>query len=159
MLDVLPSSTIVEDLIGAFVFNLADADNFVRAGIPVWLIQPAALAGTIRVHKLVKVIEPRDRLCLVDAYVTYPVFYDSPPVDMDRYKMFARYSATFLSYHNPFRSVSSTPSTSTVNIFTAPQHSRQQAVPGQGSSGVNRPQHLLSSGRHTPCMCQFDQML
>ena len=78
-----------------------------------------------------------DTLCLVEAYDTYPVFHDGPPVNMDRYKMFARYSAT-LSYHNPFRFVSSTPLySSTVNGFTAPQHSRQQAVPGQGSSGVN----------------------
>ena len=150
MLDVLPSSTAVEDLIGAFVFNLADADNFLQAGIPVWLIRPAVLAGTVRVHKLVELIEPRDRLCLVDAYDTYPVCYEGPPVNMDRYKTFARYSATFLTCHNPFRSISSTPSTSIVNVFTAPQHSPQQAV---DSSGVNRPQHLLSSGRHTPCTC------
>jgi len=38
MLNVLPPSTAVEDLVGTFVFNLADADNHVRAGIPVWLI-------------------------------------------------------------------------------------------------------------------------
>jgi len=149
MLGVLPSSTTVEDLVEALVFNLADADNFVRAGIPVWLIRPAALAGTICVHKLAKLIEPGDRLCLVDACDTYPVSYDGPPVNMDRYKTFARYSATFLSYHNPFRSVPSTPPISTVNAFTAPQHSPQKGVPKQGSSGVNRPQHLLSSGRHT----------
>jgi len=74
MLSVLPSSTTVEDLFGTFVFNLADADNFVRAGIPVWLIRPAALAGTICIHKLAKLIEPGDRLCLVGAYDTYPVF-------------------------------------------------------------------------------------
>ena len=158
MLGVLPSSTIVEDLVGAFVFNLADADNFIRAGIPVWLIRPAALAGTIHVHKLVKLIEPGDRLCLVDAYETYPVFYNGPPVSMDRYRTFARYSATFLSCHNPFQSISLTRSTSTVNAFTAPQHSPQQGMPRQGSGGVNRPQHLLSSDRHAPCMCQFNPM-
>ena len=157
ILGVLPSSTIVEDLVGALGFNLADADNLVRAGIPVWLIRPAALAGTIRIRKLVKLIEPGDRLCLMDAYETFPVFYDGPPVNMDRYKTFARYSAT-LSYHNPFQSISSIPSPSTVNAFTAPQHSPQQGMPRQGSGGVNSPQHFLSSGRHTPCMYQFNPM-
>jgi hypothetical protein len=150
MLNVLPASTSVEHLVGAFVFTLADADNFVRAGIPVWLIRPAALAGTIRVQKLVGLIEPRDKLCLVDAYNTYPVCYEGPPVNMDRYKIFARYTATFLSYKNPFQSESSTSSSSTVHLF--PQPSPQEAGSSPGSSGVDRRQPLLSSSRHTPCM-------
>jgi hypothetical protein len=155
----LPASTSVEHLVGAFVFNLADADNFVRAGIPVWLVRPAALAGTVRVQKLVGLIEPRDKLCLVDAYDTYPVCYEGSPVNMDRYKVFARYSATFLSYQNPFHhSEASTALTSVVRVF-APQPSPQQAGPRPGSSGVDRRQTLLSSSRHTPCMCQLHFML
>jgi len=84
MVNVLPASTRVEALVGAFVFTLADADNFVRAGIPVWLIRPAALAGTVRVEKLVDLIEPRDRLCLVDAYDAYPVCYIMRPRHFER---------------------------------------------------------------------------
>src|SRR6266446_2493685 len=116
MLNVLPPSTAVEDLVGTFVFNLADADNHVRAGIPVWLIRSAALAGTVRVEKLVELIEPRDQLCLEDVYDTYPVFYDGPLVNTDMYNTFARYSASFLSYSNPFQSVSSTPSCPLSNV-------------------------------------------
>jgi hypothetical protein len=151
MISVLPASTSAEPLVGAFVFTLADADNFVRAGIPVWLIRPAALAGTIRVEKLADLIEPRDRLCLVDAYDAYPICYEGPPVNIDRYKTFARYSATFLSYHNPFQSDSSTPSTSIVHVF--PQPSLPKAGPLPGSSGVTRRQPSSSSSRHTPCKC------
>jgi len=157
MLNVLPPSTAVEDLVGTFVFNLADADNHVRAGIPVWLIRPAALAGTVRVEKLVELIEPRDRLCLEDAYDTYPVFYDGPLVNTDMYNTFARYSASFLSYSNPFQSVSSTPSRPLSNVFIAAQPAGQQ-VSAQASSGLDRrghSGHSLSSVRHAPCMFQF----
>jgi len=152
MISVLPASTSVEPLVGAFVFTLADADNFVQVGIPVWLIRPAALAGTVRVEKLADLIEPRDRLCLVDAYDAYPVCYEGPPVNIDRYMTFARYSATFLSYHNPFQSDSSTPSTSIVHVFPS-QPSLPKAGPPPGSSGVNRHQPSSSLSRHTPCKC------
>ncbi len=157
MLNNLPPSAAVEDLVGAFVFNLAVTDNFVRAGIPVWLVRPAALAGTVRIEKLVDLIEPRDRLCLEDAYDTYPVFYHGSPFDIDKYKTFAGYSISFLSYSNPFQSVSSTSSRSVVNVFaTAPPAAQQ--VPGPASIGKNRrgpSGHSLASVRHTPCMFLF----
>jgi len=150
MLNVLPASTIVEDLVGAFVFTLADADNFVQAGIPVWLTRPAALAGTIFVQSLVELVEPRDEaLCLDDAYDIYPVSYEGSPVSMDRYKTFARYSGTFLSYQNPFRTETSTPATSIVHVF--PQPAPSDGVAASGSTGVLRPQAMASSSRHTPC--------
>ena len=157
MLNVLPASTTVEDLVGAFVFTLADADNFIQAGIPIWLTRPAALTGTIFVQELVALVEPRDELCLDDAYDTYPVSYEGSPVSMDRYKVFARYSATFLSYQNPFRSDSSTSSTSIVHVF--PQPAPQDAMPPSGSTGVVRHQALASSSRHTPCTCTLTLLL
>jgi hypothetical protein len=152
MVNVLPASTRVEALVGAFVFTHADADNFMRAEIPVWLIRPAALVGTVRVEKLVDLIEPRNRFCLADAYDAYPVCYEGPPVNIDRYKTFARYSATFLSYHNPFQSDSSTPSTPIVRVFPS-QPSLPKAGPLPGSSGVNCHQPSSSSSRHPSCKC------
>ena len=152
MVNALPASTSVEPLVGAFVFTLADADNFVRAGIPVWLIRPAALAGTIRVERLAELIQPRDRLCLVDAYDAYPVCYEGPLVNIDRYKTFACNSAMFLSYHNPFQSDYSTPSSSIVHVFPS-QPSLAKAGAPPSSSGVTRHEASSSSSRHTPCMC------
>jgi hypothetical protein len=154
MLNTLPAATAVEeDLVGAFVFTLADADNFLRAGIPVWIVRPAALAGTVHVEKLVEPIEPRDRLCLLDAYDTYPVAFTGTSHSIDKYRMFARYSASFLSYSNPFSvsSTLSTPSSSIVNVF-AP-------LPPQAGPSFSGPQprHSSSSSsvrsvRNSPCM-------
>lgn len=152
MLNTLPPATGVEDLVGAFVFTLADTDNFVRAGIPVWVIRPAALAGTVRVEKLVELIEPRDRLCLQDAYDTYPVAFTGTSHTLDKYRVFARYSATFLSYTNPFSmstTLSSPSSSNTVNVFAPPQ------VSGASSSGPRHRQFSSSSARHIPCIFLF----
>lgn len=147
MQNTLPPATAAEDLVGGFVFNLGDADNYARAGIPVWIVRPAALAGTVRVEKLVEPIEPRDKLCLEDAYDTYPVAFTGAPHNIDRYKLFARYSATFLSYSNPFDSGLTSPSTSIVNVFAPPP------APEASLSAVARPRHPPSSTvRRTPCM-------
>jgi len=55
----------VANVVGAFVNSINDSDVFFRAGIPVWLIRPAKLAGTVRIDSLVG---PRDFLNVDDAY-------------------------------------------------------------------------------------------
>jgi len=65
----------VANVVGAFVNSINDSDVFFHAGIPVWLIRPAKLAGTVRIDSLVELVEPRDFLNVDDAYNWFHVFF------------------------------------------------------------------------------------
>ncbi|KIM34888.1 hypothetical protein M413DRAFT_32942 [Hebeloma cylindrosporum] len=88
--------------VGAFVTNLTDCDVLFRAGIPVWLVRLAKLAGSVRVDSLVQLQDPREHLCLDDAVRQFPVSFNGSPTDPRKYKVFQEYSRHFLSFGNPF---------------------------------------------------------
>jgi len=95
-------ATVVDDVIGAFTTDVALADKFVRAGIPVWIIRPAPLAGSVRIDALVEPLQSKDFLCLESAYHIYPISYIGSPLEWKKYLTFGRYSRDFLSYGDVF---------------------------------------------------------
>lgn len=97
-----PPATMVEDVVGAFVRTAADAENFFLAGLPVWVVRPAELAGSIRVDSLVEPRSPRLLLCLDDASAIYPVTYKGPPTSLLKYKTFQNFARNIVSYSTNF---------------------------------------------------------
>lgn len=97
-------ATQVDNIIGAFVQSPEHAAAFVRAGLPVWLIRPVEFAGTVRVDMLVEPIMAQGQLCLDDAYDRFPVFFAGAANDINKYRTFAEYSRSYLTYSNPFAS-------------------------------------------------------
>lgn len=108
----------VANVVGAFVNSINDCDTFFRAGIPVWLIRPANLAGTVRVDSLVELVEPRDLMFLDDAYNKYRVFFHGSPTDPRKLQTFWNYSKAFLSYADPFNAL---PASEPSGSFSVPQ--------------------------------------
>ena len=88
--------------VGAFISSLTNCDALFCAGIPVWLICPANLAGSVRVDSLVQLQNPKDHLCLDSAYNNYCVFFDSTPSNPHKYMVFSQYSCHFFSFGDPF---------------------------------------------------------
>src|SRR5271155_1807823 len=97
-----PPATEVAHTIGAFVQSVTESETFFLAGLPVWLVRPAKLAGTVHVDALVALAKPKDFLCLEDNFRTYPIEFCGPPTSSEKYQVFGHYSRSFLSYSNPF---------------------------------------------------------
>lgn len=120
-----PAEKVEEAVIGAFVHRAEDAEAFFRSGLPVWLIRPAAYAGTVRVDELVELLHPSDFLCLDDASYRYSVQFRGDLSDPQRFLTFGRYTRSFLSYGNSFHYLESTASTSQIpvprNVSQRPQ--------------------------------------
>jgi hypothetical protein len=87
---------------GAFVTSLTDCECLFRAGIPVWLIRPAKMAGSVLVDSLVQLQDPKDHLCLDDAFNQFRVVFTGSPSNPQRYHVFAQYSQHFFSFGDPF---------------------------------------------------------
>lgn len=149
MLGEKPPATKVGYTIGSFVSSVADSESFLLAGLPVWLIRPAKLAGTVRVDKLVELAVPKDFLCLDDNFDQYPVEYCGPPTNPEKYITFGRYARSLLSYSNPF--------------ITEPTNHSPPPIPSQitsqsqPSSSKRGPTHVGELPTHTskrsgPCM-------
>lgn len=94
--------TQVDNVIGAFVQSVEHAEAFVLAGLPVWLVRPVEFASTVRVDAVVEPILARDRLCLDDAYHLFPVSFIGAATDINKYRTFADYSRSYLTYSNAF---------------------------------------------------------
>jgi hypothetical protein len=107
--------------VGAFVTSITDCDTLFRAGIPVWLVRPAKMAGSVRVDSLVQLVDPKDHLCLDDAFHTYRVFFEGAPSNPHRYKIFSQYSRHFFSFGDPFNTSESSASTSSASTSSTHQ--------------------------------------
>ena len=117
--------------VGAFVSSITDCDALFRAGIPVWLIRPAKLAGSVRVDSLVQLQDPKDHLCLDSAYNNYRVFFDGAPSNPLKYKIFSQYSRHFFSFGDPF-------------------NTRHVSEPSASTSSASQPLPLSNVERSTP---------
>lgn len=93
----LPRAVSIADVIGAFVVGPDEADSFVRAGIPVWFIREAKFAGAVRVDALVEPRMAADHLCMMDAYHLHRVSYSGPGTHINKYRVFAEYSRSYLT--------------------------------------------------------------
>ena len=119
--------------VGAFVSSLTDCDALFHAGIPVWLIRPANLAGSVRVDSLVQLQDPKDHLCLDSAYNNYRVFFDGAPSNPHKYKVFSQYSRHFFSFGDPF-------------------NTGHTSEPSASTSSANQPLPLSNVGRSEPAL-------
>ena len=136
-------------VVGAFVNSVKDCDLFFRAGIPVWLVRPAAMAGTIRVDSLVELADPRDYLCLDDASIRFAVSFDGSPTDPRKHETFAKYSHNFLRYSDPFKSPP------TLEAIRPPPNvatSSSQPLPLPNVGRSNPPIRSKDSRKPAPCM-------
>ena len=132
--------------VGTFVSSVIDCEAFFRAGIPVWLVRPARLAGSVRVDSLVQLVDPKDHLCLDDASHQFRVSFKGSPTDPMKYKTFTQYTRHFLAFGDPFNTglpSESSASTSSTNKPSA-------------SSNVARsdPLPLRSKDKQRPAPCR-----
>jgi hypothetical protein len=125
--------------VGAFVSSLTDCDALFRAGIPVWLVRPANLAGSVRVDSLVELQDPKDYLCLDDAYNIYRVYFDGSPSNPHKYRVFSLYSRHFFSFGDPFNTGHTPESTASTSSTTLPSSNVGRSEPAVRPKDIRRP--------------------
>lgn len=140
-------------VVGAFTRELRVVDDFYRAGIPVWLVRPASLAGTVRVDSIQSLTYPRDINLVIDRDERrFPTTFTGAYGNAHKYKAFAQYSLSLLSYPDPFNCATSTPLITQPVLSSGPSSSRfaSLAHTTTASTGAMR---TASTGRRgqTPC--------
>lgn len=151
------------DAVGAFFINPTHAHLYWKTGIPVWLVCPAHMAGTIRIDRLVDTIKAQEVLVVEeDPRDHRGVFFSGTSHGMRKYNFFNKYTCHYLSGSNPF-SVNSTafsfgalddrPVSSASPSSRAPSSATISSVSVISSSahGVVRPDKSKAHNRSEPC--------
>lgn len=113
-----PPATTVATCVGAITVLPQVLQDFFRAGIPIWYVQPCQ-PGPFP-HNVLNVVtpfEPVKFLCLEKPDPPFPVIYDGDSNLRDRYDAYYRFLQTRLVFKNPFEGeLSSTTRRSTSSV-------------------------------------------
>lgn len=155
------------DAVGAFFINPTHAHLYWKTGIPVWLVCPASMAGTLRVDRLVDTIKARDVLVIADdPRDHHGVFYSGSSHGMAKYNFFNKYTCHYLAGSNPFSTNSKSfsfgaiddrmiePSSSSSRAPpSAPAKQTTSSVPSISTSchGAVRSDKSKAANRSQPC--------
>jgi len=151
MANLVEPASIPYRTVGAFVTSLTDCEALFRAGIHVWLIRPARLAGTVRVDSLVQLQDPRDHLCLDDAYHTFRVAFNGSPSNPQKYIVFSQYSRHFFSFGDPFNTGHTPESIASSSSTTLPLPNVGRSEPASNSRRSELAVRHKDNRRPAPC--------
>jgi hypothetical protein len=166
----IPIASQVACTVGAITENPSVAQDFIRAGLPVWLIRSYKEVPVTRTDCLKAMRKPADYLCLDDAQPVQRTMFVGKADDPNKYLMINRYIRYYFRFPNPFDLIkkppnapfSSTPDGSAVRIDLAASPSR--SIPSGSRSPPSTLQSAASIGqvhnssqsqraRAKPCRC------
>ena len=132
---ILPPATETAQTIGVFTMDSTIAQEFTRAGLPVWFMRPAHTLPGVRVDS---VVEPRKRnefLELRDAETKFDTVFCGSADDPKKRRAIALHSRQFFSYYNPFTLYVVTPRERGRGVQLRTQGNRQVALPTNAMEG------------------------
>lgn len=135
-------------MVGAFFTNPSDADLYFKAGVPVWLVCPAKMAGALRVDTLIETTKAQDILIMTPEPVDHKGAYYSGPPDVDKYHFFRVYLRRYLSGSNPFK----VPEDGVKSSFGALGSSLRPSSTQASTSGSSKSEKSRTSNRTQPRM-------
>lgn len=98
----LPAATQVASTMGVITENPMVAQDFIRAGLPVWLIRSYKEVPATRIDALKTPRQPADYLCMEDAHLAHDTMFVGKADDPNKYLTISRYIHYFFRYPNPF---------------------------------------------------------
>ncbi|RDB22517.1 hypothetical protein Hypma_010170 [Hypsizygus marmoreus] len=104
-----PPATDVAVTIGAYAFNDVVAQEFVCAGLPVWIIKSYSYLPAIRIDSVVPPLLPKEWAVLEDANPPYLPFFTGSVASADKYTAFHSWARRVIGYPNPFASLPEEP--------------------------------------------------
>ncbi|KAF8064950.1 hypothetical protein FPV67DRAFT_1419227 [Lyophyllum atratum] len=124
MTGLQPLATGVADAIGAYVQEHAVIHEFVRAGLPVWIVKDWESFTETRIDEVVPVCKTPTWAVFEDATPPFQPFFVGPASNWGRYKVFGRFARSFLSFPDPFASTPSIPSPASIPASSGPVRGR-----------------------------------
>lgn len=99
---VVSPATQVAPTVGTLTTDMLIVQEFVRAGLPVWLLRPYNRLPATRIDSLKTPRLPEDFLCLTDAIPPYKPFFTGKAIDPEKYSSFDLYLRSAFYCANPF---------------------------------------------------------
>lgn len=122
-----PASVAVAHTIGAFAFEPQVIQEFVRAGLPVWVVRNLNALPTTRIDKVKSARQPKNFICVENAHPAFTPFFTGAATDPQKYMYLGLYMRSFVRYPNPFgSSVETLPGPSSSNASTSQAGSSRQ---------------------------------
>ncbi|RDB19698.1 hypothetical protein Hypma_013215 [Hypsizygus marmoreus] len=103
MLGCLPPATELEIAVGAFTHDTKIAQDFVRAGLPVWLVRSYDQVPVTHVDTLVMARKPAGNIIMADMDPLHGTFFRRNASDEKQLSAFDTFIAGFYRYPNPFQ--------------------------------------------------------
>lgn len=133
----------VADTIGTFTTSIRVAQDMFLAGLPCWLIRPSSKFGDDKIYAIGQVFHPKDYIVLEPHRFKYPVIFEGPATDIEKYRAIENFARNFLCSQDPF-AMSSTPSSlagasqPSTSFTSAVASSSTQHSTGRDSRGAVR---------------------
>ncbi|RDB18923.1 hypothetical protein Hypma_014439 [Hypsizygus marmoreus] len=121
-----PPALSVARTIGAYVSDEVVVQEFVRAGLPVWLIKPFTYLHATRIDAVVPPLQPSVWAVLDDAIPPYPSFFTGTAMSQNKYHAFGAFARRVVGYPNPFSEV---PNRSTMSTSKSSPNSTSVSGP------------------------------
>ncbi|KAF8054923.1 hypothetical protein FPV67DRAFT_1437660 [Lyophyllum atratum] len=143
-----PSATGVARTVGAYVQDHAVIPEFVRAGLPVWIVKDWASFTETRIDEVVPVRKTTTWAVLEDATPPFQPFFVGPASSSSRYKAFGQFARSFLSFPDPFASTTSISSSASIPASSGPARGRLVKQNKSNPPYVNRINSQQGGGRN-----------
>lgn len=124
MLGEKTPATKIAETIGAFVFDKVVIQEFVKAGLPVWVVHEHTELSVMRIDAMTQVQMAQECVIVEDAVPRFKTFFVGSALDPNKYGAFARYSRSFSVNRNPFETVSTVMS----SLNPAPSSSQSPGI-------------------------------
>ena len=155
-----PAASIAELRMGVFTYDPIVVQDFMHAGLPVWLICPYDMLYTARIDSVKDVRLPEDYLRLEDTSPPFKPFFCDRVDHPNRFHVFHAYLRAFFSYPNLFDVVDE-PSvdqpSSSISIQSLPSSSTSIQSSASSSTSIQSSTSLASrtvknkSSQGQPC--------
>ncbi|RDB16026.1 hypothetical protein Hypma_003467 [Hypsizygus marmoreus] len=119
-----PPATSLARTIGAYVHDPVVLQEFVRAGLPVWVTRSFDAVPSTRIDCVKPARLPQQWAVVADATPPFKPFFTGAANDPNKYIAFGRFARSFMGYPNPFADPLPLPSPSQVSTLPASGPSR-----------------------------------
>ncbi|RDB31061.1 hypothetical protein Hypma_000014, partial [Hypsizygus marmoreus] len=134
-----PPATSVAHTIGAYVFDDVVVQEFVRVGLPVWIVKSFTYLHATRVDAVVSPLPPETWAVLEDAIPPYHPFFTGPATSPEKYHAFGTWARRIVGYPNPFADTAVPRPPAKPSSSSAPPHGSGPIRSKQSSATTSQP--------------------
>ena len=136
MIGTAPRATSVANVIGTFIKPGPVIQQYLRAGIPLWIVHTAQKLPLTRINALVEPCRAHEYVPVADASTPLPPFFSGSSTSEDKHMAYARFIHRFMGLANPLEMTTVDSRIQIPSSSTAKVHSSTKAPAPATSRGV-----------------------